>query len=315
MPGGDCQCADGSEFSFWDRPADPAKVVLFLNGGGVCWDVRMCGFESTDSAGENDFYNWSQESAEAPADHQAGFFDLSRADNPFRGYSIVYVSSCTGDAHLGNAAQKLSPTLTVQHRGYVNGTAALDYLTKHYPNATEVVVIGKTAGSIAAPIYGGLVADRLPHARVTVLGGQSGAWPDNPDLNTTVLDKAWGAYAAVPAWAVNGLAARDWGVPRFWVQAARHAPRLVLARFDYAADPHAASEVAAWIPGSLTAMVDANETAIEAAGVTMHSYTAPGDGHGVFESDDFYDLDVGDVRLPDWLKQLISGNPPSDVRP
>jgi hypothetical protein len=26
-PGGDCECADGSEFSFWARPADPTKVV------------------------------------------------------------------------------------------------------------------------------------------------------------------------------------------------------------------------------------------------------------------------------------------------
>ena len=33
VPGGDCQCADGSEFSFWQREADPSKVVLFLQDG------------------------------------------------------------------------------------------------------------------------------------------------------------------------------------------------------------------------------------------------------------------------------------------
>ena len=38
-PGGDCQCADGSRFSFWARKADPTRVVLFLNGGGVCWNA------------------------------------------------------------------------------------------------------------------------------------------------------------------------------------------------------------------------------------------------------------------------------------
>jgi hypothetical protein len=27
-PGGDCQCADGSEFAFWERRADPTKVVF-----------------------------------------------------------------------------------------------------------------------------------------------------------------------------------------------------------------------------------------------------------------------------------------------
>jgi hypothetical protein len=316
VPGGHCQCADGGRFSFWERQADPTRVVLFLNGGGVCWDAKMCAFTSTGQAGENDFYDWNDEGGQRPNDQKSGFFDLTRADNPFAGYSIIYLSSCTGDAHLGNVAQKYSPTLTVQHRGYVNGTAALDYLAAHYPNATQVVVIGKTAGSIAAPLYGGLVADRLPHAKVTVFGAQSGAWPDNPDFNAKVLGKAWGAYDAVPAWAVDGLTVRSWGIPRFWVQAAQHAPRLVLSRFDYAFDPAAAVEVTAWMPGNppdLLAVIDANETAIEAAGATLHSYTAPGEGHGLFEFDRFYDLEVNDVRLIDWLKQLATGKPPGDV--
>jgi hypothetical protein len=316
VPGGACQCADGSKFSFWERRADPTRVVLFLNGGGVCWDAKMCAFTSTDSEGENDFYNWNEQSAERPDGSNSGFFDLSRADNPFAGYSIIYVSSCTGDAHLGNVAQQYSPTLTVQHRGYVNGTAALDYLAEHYPSAAQVVVIGKTAGSIAAPLYGGLVADRLPHAKVTVFGAQSGAWPDNPDFNAKVLGKAWGAYRAVPAWASDGLTVRDWGIPRFWIQAAHHAPGLVLSRFDYAFDPHAAVEATRWMPGNppnLLAVIDANETTIEAAGVNLHSYTAPGAGHGLFEFDSYYDLKVDNVRLTDWLKQLATGKPPSDV--
>ena len=33
-------------FSFWVRPADPAKVVLFLDGGGACWDAAMQAFSA-----------------------------------------------------------------------------------------------------------------------------------------------------------------------------------------------------------------------------------------------------------------------------
>lgn len=80
---------------------------------------------------------------------------------------------------------------------------ALGHLAEHYADAEQVV--GKTAGSVAAAPYGGLVGDRLPDAEVTVFGAQSGAWPDNPDLNTGVLDARWGAYDAVPDWAVEGL--------------------------------------------------------------------------------------------------------------
>ena len=47
VPGGDCACADGSEFNFWVREADPAKVVLFLEGGGACFDPTTCAFAKT----------------------------------------------------------------------------------------------------------------------------------------------------------------------------------------------------------------------------------------------------------------------------
>ncbi|WP_144016772.1 pectin acetylesterase-family hydrolase [Beutenbergia cavernae] len=319
----DCRCADGSPFSFWERRADETRVVLFLNGGGVCWDARSCAFTSTDTPGESEFYDWNLSGTNP--ENRNGMFDTTRSDNPFAEYSFLYVSSCTGDAHLGSVSQAYSPELTVEHNGYVNGTAALDYLAEQYPDATEVVVVGKTAGSVAAPLYGGLVADLLPDAKVTVFGGQSGAWPDNPDFNTDVLDTAWGAYGAMPDWAVAGLAVRDWGVPGFWTQAGLHHPDLVLARFDYAYDPHAAVEITDWergdspslepVPGfDELAVIDANEAAIEAAGVPLHSYTAPGDDHGLHEFDAFYDTEVGGVRLTDWLAALVGDDPPDDVR-
>ena len=71
---------------------------------------------------------------------------LRRADNPFADYSFIYVPSCTGDVHLGDVTREYSPELTVEHNGFVNGTAALDYLAEHYPDADQVVVVGKTAG-------------------------------------------------------------------------------------------------------------------------------------------------------------------------
>ncbi|WP_327350491.1 pectin acetylesterase-family hydrolase [Streptomyces sp. NBC_01304] len=324
-PGGDCHCADGSEFTFWDRRTDPTKVVLFLNGGGVCWDAASCAFTSDGTPGESELYDWNLQS-DGPGNNfeEDGIFDFSNDDNPFADYSFLYVASCTGDAHLGNVSQKYSDTLTVEHNGHVNATAALDHLAKTYPDATQVVVIGKTAGSIAAPIYGGLVADRLPNAQVTVFGGQSGAWPDNPDFNTDVLDAAWGAYDTMPDWAVQGLTARQWGVPRFWTQAGQHNPDLVLSRFDYAYDPHAAVEITEWehgdspsvapVPGfDELAVIDANEKAIEAAGANLHSYTAPGDGHGLFEFEGFYQMKVNGTRLVDWLDTLLTDDPPDDV--
>ena len=60
-------------------------------------------------------------------------------------------------------------------------------------------------------------------------------------------------------------------------------------------------------------MIDANEATIEDAGVVLHSYTAPGDGHGVFEWDKFYEVEVNGVRFVDWVDALLAGRPLDDV--
>ena len=66
-------------------------------------------------------------------------------------------------------------------------------------------------------------------------------------------------------------------------------------------------------PSTLLATIDANEATIEAAGVVLHSYTAPGGDHGIFEWDKFYEIEVNGVRLVDWVDALISGQPLDDV--
>ena len=177
VPGGDCACADGSEFAFWERKADPTKVVFYLDGGGACTDATTCAFAGIN--GESDFYNWSI-AGEDPAFPGGGILDFDNPANPFADYSFIYVASCTGDADLGDVTREYSAELTVEHNGFVNGTAALSYLAEHYRDAAQVVVVGNTGGSVAAPVYGGLVADLLPDAQVTVFGGGSGHWPETP---------------------------------------------------------------------------------------------------------------------------------------
>jgi Pectinacetylesterase len=312
VPGGECMCADGSEFAFWERPADPTKVVFYLDGGGACTDATTCAL--TGINGESDFYNWSV-AGEDPGFPGGGILDASRVDNPFAGYSFIYVASCTGDADLGDVTREYSQNLTVEHNGFVNGTAALDYLAEHYPDAGQVVVVGNTGGSVAAPVYGGLVTDLLPDAQVTVFGGGSGHLPDDADLNAEILGELWGVYDTMPDWEVNnGLTERAWGFPRFWIQAGLHDPDIVMARFDYAFDPNAARVLESFgVAESTLEVIDANEAAIEAAGVVQHSYVAPGTGHRILELDEFYELEVNGVRLVDWVEALIAGDPLDDV--
>ena len=289
--------------------ADPTKVVLFLEGGGACWDAETCAFTTEDST----TYTWNATNEDRA--FRGGIFDRANPDNPFADYTFIFVPYCTGDVHLGDVTREYSPELTVEHNGFVNSTTALTYLAENYPDTTEVVVAGESAGAVAAPVYGGLVADLLPDAQVTVFADGSGAYPDDPDVNVEILGQ-WGIFETMPDWDVNqGLTARDWGIPRFWVQAGLHDPDIVLARFDFAYDEVQTffMDLAGLDTSDLAASIDANESAIEAAGVTQHSYTAPGTDHVIVGDDLFYTIEVNGVTLVDWVAALIAGAPLDDV--
>jgi Pectinacetylesterase len=310
VPGGDCACADSSEFSFWVRRADPAKVVLYLEGGGACFDAVTCAFTDAEST----TYDWNISALDDPGARR-GIFDASPTENPFGDYTFVYVPYCTGDVHLGDATTEYSPQLTVQHKGWVNGTAALTYLAEHFADAAQVVVVGESAGAIAAPVYGGLVSDLLPEAQITVLADSSGAYPESPELNTR-SNEVWGTFGTMPAWEVNaGLTAEDWGYQQFWVQAGLHDPAIVMSRFDYAYDAVQTQfmQLAGLDTSDVGATMLANEAAIEEAGVDQHSFTAPGTDHTVVGSDEFYETEVNGITVVEWVSDVMAGNDVADI--
>jgi Pectinacetylesterase len=304
VPGGDCQCSDGSEFNFWVREAAPEKVVFYLGGGGACFSAETC-------APERDLYKTTVE--DDPTE-QGGMFHLDDERNPFADYSFVYVPYCTGDVHIGDTTTKYAPGLTIRHKGYVNASAALDRLAATFPSASKVVVIGESAGSIAAPLYAGILSDRLPDARVTVLGDASGSYPDVPRINE--LFAAWGIGSAIPAWPENaGLTDEQWSPSRFVIQSARHDPEIVFARHDHASDDEQErfAELLGIPAKNLLSRIEANEDQIERAGVNLLSYVGPGEEHNVFSDGPFYTETVKGETLVDWVTRVIEGKPVDDV--
>ena len=303
VPGGDCQCADGSEFSFWVREANPTKVLVYLQDGGACFSAETC-------APDSDAYNTT---AEGPTG-AGGIFDFADERNPFADYSVVYVPYCTGDVHLGNTTTEYAEDLTVHHKGYVNGTAALDYVAASAPDATDVVVVGESAGSIAAPLYAGLVSDRLSDAQITVLADGSGSYPDVARIHEIIA--AWGFGTSVPPWLTSGNStAEQWSFPSLFIRSGQHDPEIVFARHDYAYDEtQQRTSTMAGIPATdLLSQIDANETQIEAAGVNLLSYVAPGNEHTALSDGTFYTEEVNGQSLVGWVTKLVDGETVKDV--
>jgi Pectinacetylesterase len=304
----ECMCADGSPYSYWIHRADPNKVVFFLQGGGACFDAATCAFDSKS-------YRVKLGPDDNPNTFSTGIFDFADARNPLAGYSFVFAPYCTGDVHIGNATHEYGPQLTVQHKGSVDASTALRDLAAQFPDTTQLLVTGESAGSVPTPLYAGLAHDLLPNAAITVLADGSGAYPDVPAINA-VIGQAWGTESAIPPWPENaGLTAATWSFPGLFVQAHKHDPDIIFGRHDYAFDK--VQQFFAGLAGiaadDLVTLIDKNETQIEQSGVDLRSYISPGQSHTVLSSPTFYTETVEGVPLVDWVTDLVNRKPDPDV--
>ena len=308
IPGGDdCRCSDGSPFELWERPADPTKVVLYFQGGGACFSAETCGPDSS---------TFTRNLTIGAVPDCGGIFDETNLENPLAGHSIVYVPYCTGDVHLGDRVTEYSDTVTIDHNGFPNALKGLDTVLANYPDVEQLVVAGASAGSIPTPAFAGLAADVLTDTEIVTFGDSSAAYPDVPALNAGI-GALWGVLENVPDWPVNeGLAPEEWSFPGLYVQAGTQHPDITFARFDYAYDQVQANfaALAGIQADDLVTFIDQTEADIEAAGVAVASYVAPGDAHTILMSDEFYDMEVEGVRLVDFLTTLVAGDVPADVR-
>ena len=307
VPGGDCQCGDGGEFSFYSRVADPEKVLLYFQGGGACFSPETCN-------PEDPAYTLVASGAQA-TDSNSGVFALDNPDNPFRDWSMVFVPYCTGDIHLGDNTNTYGPGVTVNHKGYVNAKAAFDYMVEAFPDASEVFVTGSSAGGVPSPLFGGLASDEYPDADITVLADASGVYADNPPVNEAI-GSLWGTFNNIPDWPeLEGLEPADYSVPGLFVNSGLHDPDIRFARYDNAYDEvqQSFSSLAGLGDGDLLSIIQANEAGIEEAGVPVASYIAPGTDHTILGYNGMYELEVEGVSFLDWLTEYVEGEDVDDV--
>jgi hypothetical protein len=218
--------------------------------------------------------------------------------------------------HLGNLSHDYGNGLAVQHKGFVNATAAMAGMAKTFPDATEVVVAGESAGSVPTPLFAGLARDSYPKAKIVALADSSGAYPDLAGLNATIIEGAWGGFKNVPKWPTNAdVTPETWSFPGLYVRAGKHSPDIVFARHDYAADKVQAffTALGGVAANELDKLIARNETEIEAKGQPLFSYLAPGTEHTVLHKPEFYTETVNGTSLLDWVTNLVTHKPIADV--
>ncbi|BDG07897.1 pectinacetylesterase family protein [Anaeromyxobacter paludicola] len=190
-------CHDGSPTGMAVNPGDGPDVLLFLNGGGACWDALTCLVLKTASLGP---YGRAQFEAQV-GQAARSILDRSQPESPFRQATLVFVPYCTGDVHAGDrvAAYTLAgATTTFHHAGHANVLADLAALGRELPAPAKVTLAGASAGGFGTWFNLDAVHAAWPGAEVNLLD-DSGPPVEAQDLDPALRD-AWRA-----AWGLDAL--------------------------------------------------------------------------------------------------------------
>jgi hypothetical protein len=134
----DAICRDGSPGALLVNLNGSSKqVMIYLEGGGGCYDAQTC-------AGN------PSAAFQTPGD--AGVFDRTNAHNPVGDWSFVYVPYCSGDQHMGDAADVSIPGVDTkqQFKGRPNLEHFLARIVPTFADADQVLLTGASAGGSGA---------------------------------------------------------------------------------------------------------------------------------------------------------------------
>lgn len=179
-------CSDGSATGVAVNRGDGPDLLLFLDGGGACWETLTCFTAGTASPGP---YREAEFERQRPQ-IAGSVLDRNLPGNPFARHTLVFVPYCTGDVHAGDAVREYpGAPRPWHHKGRVNVERVLDFLREPFPSPPKVVVSGASAGGFGAVLSFDAVRRRWPAAR-GYLVDDSGATPVGNDLSP-LLRGAW----------------------------------------------------------------------------------------------------------------------------
>jgi hypothetical protein len=291
----DAICLYGTPYQVNVHRGSSKKVMLYLEGGGACWDYFTC------AAG---VAKKTANSAQG-----AGILELTNAANPFADWNIVYAPYCDGSVFSGNNIVDYtsgSATLHTYHHGIQNLSAAVALMKQEFPNPEAIVVSGSSAGGYGTFQGYGVTRIAFPATPITVFD-DSGPGLQNPadTAGVEARNTNWKFQQYVPAsctdCAIQLSYLTDWALDRD--------PTLRTALFSYLQDNV--------IRGFLQLDGSAYEALLRQYSDDLHDrhpdrfkrFLKSGSGHTVLELSTFYTLAVQGTVVRDWTADFLTNGP------
>lgn len=318
------RCRDGSQTGIAVRARRSAPgLLIYLEGGGACFNDATCEVNPA-SFGVDELIERAR--------RLGGIFDEDHRDNPFRGWSVVYVPYCTGDLHAGSAEDVDVPGGPDDQDfvGFDNVTRALARLVPTFDDVERVVLAGSSAGGYGTLLNYHQVAEAFCPRSVALLDDSgplvavaAGAacvqarWLDLWHLDETLpascracRDPDGPGVAALPR-----FLARRYPEARFGLITS---DRDVVMRAFYG---FAASEDCTALEEGFEPLPEEEfRRGLRAARRAYKrpqwsTYVIPSERHTWLWRDELYSTTVAGVPLHEWVARLVQGEAPRDVEP
>lgn len=307
QPRGKTGCARKRAFGFWAHLVSRQRLLIYFEGGGGCFSYQTC---KPGSLWFDDVVNGMDD----PQRHPVGIFDLGNGRNPFRGWSIVFIPSCTGDVFLGSTDHTYregAKRVTIRHRGWFNAEAAIQWAFENVPEPDRVFVAGSSAGSVGSAFHAPEIIERYRGAKIAQLG-DSLAFASREPMRLT----EWHGLDHLPAWMSQAPDVQPgrFRMVNFLARLIAHYPNVAFTRFNFRADRVQAAFYGG--PARVAAFTKAlvqDERTLRKRSPRYRSLLACGSGHMVLPARSFYGLTVVGLRLRDWVARLAEGEPVSSA--
>lgn len=170
-------CLRGTPYQVEVHHGTSNKVLLYLEGGGACWNAATCAPASGNPLAKVD----------ATPIFGEGIFELDNPDNPFRDWNIVYAPYCDGSVFAGDNIVDYDGVHTYHH-GLQNVSAAVAVLRDQFPDPETIVVSGSSAGGYGTYSGYGVTRVAFPGTPIWVLN-DSGPGLQNLDDPQAIADR------------------------------------------------------------------------------------------------------------------------------
>jgi hypothetical protein len=171
-------CLRGSEYSMSTRDAGSQDLVIFLQGGGACWD-KICE---------------ASESADPTLTDDGSILDRDLPGNPVADWNVSYLPYCDGGVHASDTEYDIDGNGTIEagttdqiHHGLQNLSAALDVTVQTFPAPRRILLTGVSGGGFGTIFALPLVRTLYPDVPIELVN-DSGVAVGRPNEREFFLD-------------------------------------------------------------------------------------------------------------------------------